>query len=132
MTIIVECGFQAHATLLKRVFTIFGLKKSVKHEHIRLLQCARCWRFGHTGARCNTDQIICRKCTGNHISSACDSVQRKLECVNCMESNKTGTKYKVDHAPNNDRCPIKLQRINCLKQFIIKQKQQIQATQLQT
>lgn len=53
MTVIVECSSQLHAILLKRGFIIFGIKKSMVHEHIKVLQRGKCWRFGHTGARCN-------------------------------------------------------------------------------
>lgn len=41
-TIIAECGLVTHALLLKRKFVILGLNKSLIHEHVRVLQCARC------------------------------------------------------------------------------------------
>lgn len=55
MTVIVECSFELHAILLKRTFIILGVKKSMVHEHVRLLQCGKCWRYGHTGARCSSE-----------------------------------------------------------------------------
>lgn len=71
MTVIGECSYNMHAKFMKRQFIIFGLKKSLVHEHIRLLQCGKCWRFGQIGQRCNNDIIICRKCTQDHLTSAC-------------------------------------------------------------
>lgn len=79
MTVIAECTFDLHAKLLKRGFIIFGIKKSMVHEYVRVLQCGRCWRYGHTGARCSNDRAICRKCTVDHFTSECRATESNGE-----------------------------------------------------
>lgn len=119
MAVIVECSFELHATLLNRAFIIFGVKKSMVHEHVSLLQCGKCWRYGHhTGARCPSEKSICKKCTQNHVTSECTATTRINSCINCIEANKKGTHVKTDHLPNDDRCKIRIARINGLKEHL--------------
>lgn len=41
-TIIVQSSLKTHVDLLTKGYIIYGLKKSVINEHIRVLQCGRC------------------------------------------------------------------------------------------
>lgn len=116
-TIIVETSIDMHTIMLKKGFIIYGLKKSSVNEHVKLLQCGRCWRYGHTGMNCRHDPI-CRKCNANHLTSQCpEGTMPKKICINCTESNKKGTEFNFNHAPNDDRCPKRMERINGLKSY---------------
>lgn len=56
-------------------------------------QCSKCWRFGHSQARCPSDKVICPKCGEKHAN--CNT--QTFKCVNCQG----------DHmALNKLSCPI--------------------------
>lgn len=47
-------------------------------------QCTCCWRFGHTARQCKAPPR-CRKCAGQHVTSACTMpVHFQKLCVNCQ------------------------------------------------
>ena len=51
------------------------------HNKPRILQCNKCYKFGHTAANCS-DLITCLKCGDTtHTISACPS--QKINCKNC-------------------------------------------------
>lgn len=115
-TIIATCSPKMLEIFIEQKYVIFGLKKSQIFEHIDLLQCARCWRYGHMARNCSATEARCKKCTGDHISSKCDS-EPKLECVNCLAENKKGKKFNINHQPTSDRCPTRKARIEGLKAY---------------
>lgn len=50
-------------------------------EHINVIQCYRCWKFGHMAKLCNNKNNTCPKCTGDHKEIDCKA--QTLQCVNC-------------------------------------------------
>lgn len=47
-------------------------------------QCTHCWRFGHTARQCKAP-ARCRKCAGQHVTSACTMPAHYTRlCVNCQ------------------------------------------------
>ncbi|XP_063634840.1 uncharacterized protein LOC134805473 [Cydia splendana] len=57
-------------------------------------QCSKCWKFGHTKARCSSRNVICPKCSGQHENCEIEIFQ----CVNC----------KGNHMALNRSCPVYL------------------------
>lgn len=47
---------------------------------MRLLQCFRCYKYGHTGTRCRAP-IQCGKCSGSHDKEECTESTKK--CALC-------------------------------------------------
>lgn len=76
-------------------------------DHIRVLQCFRCWNFGHVMAECHHDPR-CRRCAGAHLTRDCEGARDGLVCANCSAA-KFST---VDHtALDASACPILRRRI---------------------
>ena len=70
-------------------------------NRLRLTQCYRCQKFGHTDIDCPLkpkETFVCRYCSGNHDGRSCQlkSHQDKLKCANC--SAKHSSTYK--------KCPV--------------------------
>lgn len=60
----------------------------------RVIQCYKCWRFGHIAALC-PNNLTCVNCTGNHRSCTTRSY-RQLRCSNC----------RGNHPANDRLCPV--------------------------
>lgn len=55
----------------------------------RVVQCQKCFRFGHNLVQCRGTQT-CNLCAGSHCSLQCESVQNK--CINCNGPHKASDK----------------------------------------
>ena len=55
----------------------------------KLLQCAKCQKYGHTLSRCNATKHICLKSAMSHPSRECNS--ENLKCANCEGAHKAGS-----------------------------------------
>ncbi|TFY51407.1 hypothetical protein EVJ58_g10584 [Rhodofomes roseus] len=80
-----------------------------------VMQCSRCWAFGHTRSRCKKE-VLCRICSGphpeeKHVCTTCtekdpdnqnmEDCMHHLKCVNC----------KYDHTANFRNCPVRLRQV---------------------
>ena len=71
-----------------------------------LLQCFKCYKFGHGSGSCRNMQV-CSICSGNHFFKECDN-STNLKCSNC-----TGPHLAVSNS-----CPIKSAKIAEIKNKI--------------
>lgn len=71
-----------------------GWDLCVVYEAFSTIRCYNCWRFHHTAKTCKIAQV-CGKCSGNHVSSVCQSNVDK--CVNCIETN-TKLRLNIDES----------------------------------
>lgn len=82
-------------------------------EHIPLLQCYNCLKFGHTKTRCTQNKTICSYCANSgHDYSKCPHKNdtAKLKCFNCSEHSKKSqisTINTIDftHSATSNFCP---------------------------
>ena len=68
----------------------------------RPMQCAKCWRYGHTMKGCRS-AIRCRTCGETHNSSDCQNKEEK--CCLCSEA----------HCADNPNCSAKAREIQILE-----------------
>lgn len=59
-------------------------------DYINIVQCFKCWKFGHMAKECKSEKVVCGKCTGEHKANECQS--NKEECVNCKHA---ATKFNI-------------------------------------
>lgn len=110
---IVSCSLD----LLKRFIADGLLIRGAKYrcyEHIRTLQCFRCYDYGHMANKCPND-VICRKCSGKHVSTECTDASGKLTCINCKIAGRN-----FNHSVTADNCPRRIERINGLIDFLVR------------
>ncbi|KAJ8979707.1 hypothetical protein NQ317_000992 [Molorchus minor] len=55
-------------------------------DHINVIQCYKCWKFGHMVKDCKREKDICPKCTGEHKSNECQS--NEIICINCKHASE--------------------------------------------
>ncbi|XP_044755120.1 uncharacterized protein LOC123314072 [Coccinella septempunctata] len=72
---------------------LFGCIRDVSPFKQRVIQCHRCFRYGHTDKMCRSE-IRCGRCGNTHATAECESPI--LHCLHC-----DGT-----HASNDRTCPM--------------------------
>lgn len=73
-------------------------------DYVNVIQCFKCWRFGHMIKDCKNEKIVCAKCTGEHKTSECES-QVNI-CINCKHTAEVLKVPNVDlnHCAFNREC----------------------------
>ncbi|GBM48164.1 hypothetical protein AVEN_138297-1 [Araneus ventricosus] len=81
-------------------------------EYLRILQCYKCFRYGHIREKCKNDES-CVCCGEGHSSTSCEM---DLKCRNCSFHNSIfATKFKIDHLANDTKCEIRIKEIEFLQ-----------------
>lgn len=112
---IIQCDLELHSKLIERRTLILGFSEVRVFEHVETLQCSKCLSYGHLAGSCK-GTTHCRRCAGEHLAVACPT-PTIVACINCILSNKRGTKYNTTHSPVDARCPIRKDRIAGLKLY---------------
>lgn len=112
--IIINCDINLQKRFIDQHHVIIGFRECKVYEYVYLLQCLRCYRFGHFARECNFEET-CRRCTEKHKLSECTSPILSHKCSNCKSANLRGAQYDIRHPPTDDRCPSKNERIEALK-----------------
>ena len=93
-SVILEVDANTYSLLQKREKLSIGWRSYTYFDHINIVQCFKCFKFGHMAKDCKSKETVCPKCTGNHKIDMCQSQQ--TICINC--------KYAVEvlKVPNVD------------------------------
>lgn len=78
--------------LLKSGKVNIGWKRCVVEEHIRILQCYNCFKFGHFAKDCQQNEPTCPNCSGPHKKDKCDKSVNEFRCSNCFSASQ---KFKI-------------------------------------
>lgn len=80
-----------------------GFKLCKMYDHLRLNQCSKCCRYGHTAKHCQSDSVKCTFCSGDHSFKACNKISSdNHKCFNCTIAQKAD----VAHHSFSKNCPI--------------------------
>lgn len=112
--IISTTSLETHDSILSGVSLNFNNSKCRVFEIVNTLQCLKCMRFGQFSTGC-PNTITCRICASDHDYKSCANQDKPPSCSNCLLSNQTGTDHNTRHRATDDRCPIKVARINTIK-----------------
>lgn len=117
MNIILACDLPVQNIFIKKGKCVFGLNSCNIFEYVDVLRCNKCQRFGHFIRECTFTEV-CRKCHKQHATNTCtEEVLNK--CSNCISENKKGAQYNSRHRTSDERCPLRIERINALKQYYV-------------
>lgn len=117
--IIITCDLPVHELFLEYGSIIFGFKESRCVEHVDLIQCKNCARFGHFIHSC-TFKTRCKKCTGEHLTKDC-KITEKFTCSNCSTIFKNDESINKNHHASDSRCIVRKERICALKKIFLQQ-----------
>jgi hypothetical protein len=90
---------------------ILGLTAYRVEEHVAVLQCFQCLRFGHKSTACRHKER-CKRCGGAHVAKECTAQTSK--CVNCVDARLPGTA----HSATSSSCPVFKRRMAEKKQWV--------------
>lgn len=63
-------------------------------DHISVLQCFKCLKFGHKAAACK-NSVHCSHCAGDHDSSKCSTDDRVPRCYNCVSAKISNVSHEA-------------------------------------
>lgn len=76
-------------------------------EHVDVLTCYKCSRFGHVVSECKALTKTCPSCMGDHEMKDCKAKTIDFKCVNCFDNNLNfKTNESISHAAWSFKCPI--------------------------
>ena len=55
-------------------------------DHVHVLRCSKCNRYGHSGRLCRSENLLCGICAGEHASAECNAESHLRKCSNCDKS----------------------------------------------
>lgn len=118
---IISCNVSILKIVISHGCIIFGLREHYCYEHVDVLQCSKCWSFGHTSSSCR-GQIRCKRCSSDHGTATCTATS--LKCINCAAHNRRDTviKYDTKHIASSDLCRCKQDRVSGIKEYLFNQK----------
>lgn len=92
-------------------------------ECVNTIQCLKCYRFGHIQFDCKFEES-CKKCADKHITNTCTA--DTINCSNCSRYNKNicvREHYRTNHLATDDRCPVRILRIEGIKNLYQRHKE---------
>lgn len=94
---------------------LVNTKNCKTYEHLELLHCNKCQKYGHVKKFCASKEFICGNCSENHQTIDCAN-RDKWKCVNC--ANLNDPKVKTNHYTNSPACQVRKDRISGIKKFL--------------
>lgn len=116
--VVLSCDMPTLRRVLEKNEVICGLDMKRVFEHIDIVQCFNCQRFGHVANSCKANPS-CKFCAEDHQSKLCDD-RENYACINCHRENKSGQNLNFKHRATDERCKLRGARIEGLKDFASK------------
>lgn len=102
--VILEINPKTYAEIEGREVLYIGWRTCKTEDYVNVIQCFKCWRFGHMAKECKKLNLICADCGGEHVS--CKSEIKS--CVNCKFASEVlkipGVQF--NHAAYNRECSV--------------------------
>lgn len=80
-TVVVEVDSNTYSMLKSREKLSIGWKSYRFFDHINVIQCFNCYKYGHIANECRSKKNICPKCAGEHKIDECRT--QETSCSNC-------------------------------------------------
>lgn len=79
--VVIETDRDTYAKIMGRKELFVGWRACRFGEYVNVIQCFKCWKFGHMSKECRGERV-CQHCTSKeHGGEDCNSSEKK--CVNC-------------------------------------------------
>lgn len=103
---VIETMPALRSRLLNRQKITIGWSACRVNDHVTILQCYKCQRFGHLANNC-AGRACCGHCAGEHATKECRT-RNALRCTNCDSAKGSN----INHAATDRaRCPILRRKI---------------------
>lgn len=117
---IISVDYESFKRVLYKKRIKVGWNSCPLFEHVELVRCFNCCRFGHIDALCDMkDTPVCPLCAGTHKLKECDSINNPVKCYNCNAMNeKYNLNLNVNHSALSYKCPTMLKKLKKKKENI--------------
>lgn len=104
--VIMEINKHTLVELNKKETLNIGWKMCRFNDYINIVQCNRCYRYGHIRKYCRAEREVCNLCAGNHSGSECKS--NSEICCNCKYAAEVLKIPKIDfhHNAKDRNCAV--------------------------
>lgn len=109
--LIIELDGNAYQQVIKMGTVNCAWRTCKAYEHVNILQCYNCGRYGHKAGKCQQKEATCFRCSkSDHHTREC--AEEKLTCMNCYYAKET-LKINVDyeHAAYDKKCPCYMKNV---------------------
>lgn len=102
--VIMEVDSSTYGEIAKREVLYIGWRTCRYVNHVNIIQCYGCWKFGHMAKDCKRKGSICPKCAGEHKIDECQSTEEV--CINCKNASEILKIPNIDyrHKAFNRNC----------------------------
>jgi len=114
---ILEVPPAVRATLLKTGRIYLRYSACTFSDHVRVLQCYRCMKFGHIAINCKFDPS-CGHCSEAHEMKNCAVRAKPPKCSNCLRTRNPATEDCNHSATDASKCPVLAGKIKDKLTFI--------------
>lgn len=112
MDVVIEVTPTLRRFILARGYLWVSWKRAEVEDHLRILRCFNCCRYGHVSKDCKVSKV-CGKCSENHSEKECTGEEK---CANCLEHNlKYKTSLLINHTTRDSTCTVLNNYISRLK-----------------
>nr|CAH7720796.1 unnamed protein product [Callosobruchus chinensis] len=112
--IVLEVSASVRNTLASQGVIYLGWRRCIITDHIHIVQCFKCSKFGHVEKQCKMGDRFCSECSESHNFKACSSINKV--CINCMNYNKYNkTAISVSHSARDKCCTVYQQYLSKLQ-----------------
>ncbi|KAG5866451.1 hypothetical protein JTB14_015355 [Gonioctena quinquepunctata] len=95
---VIETNAETRDRILRNGRVSIGWIRCGVRDHVRVIRCYRCQKYGHVASNCRSP-LACSRCAGEHDTRNCES--RSIRCVNCY---REGAEIQ-DHEATSFDCP---------------------------
>lgn len=93
--VILEVDPDTYSLIQRKERLSIGWRSYKFFDDVGVIQCFKCWKFGHMSKECRSEKNICPKCTGDHMAKQCQSQETK--CSNCIYATEVLKLPNVDY-----------------------------------
>lgn len=114
---IISSNADTQIKIIQHGFFMFGNAHSHCYELVDTVQCVNCAIYGHYARNCKIP-TTCKICSGPHSYKDCPK-SGPPKCINCIAANKNGNDFNTRHRATDDRCPVRINRIDGIKCYLV-------------
>lgn len=107
--LVYKCSNNLLSLVIKKRMIRIDLEEYQCYDDFPLLQCFKCFAFGHTATTC-TQAVACKICSGDHNHKDCSKL--KPSCINCLRAETaSGLIHTGKHRATAGSCPVRMERL---------------------
>lgn len=110
---VLEVSPRVRNLALNRGRVYIGWDSCPVRDHIRVIRCYRCQKYGHLAKNCRSEKEFCAYCAGEHQTKECREPEEYKCCINCIRG-KIRDRELLRHEATESKCPEYVRKVTDL------------------